>query len=174
MPFMEDAHAVIGHHVQLGLLDGDEVIFAERLTAPGAVINYSRVAGRLPLHVSSSGLVLLAHGSRELQERVLAGPLISYTTNTISSAGELRAVLAEVRRQGFASCPGHVHENALGIAVPVRGGDSAVIAALSAIVPVNADGRAVTGALAAAARGLSRTLAGPAKSPPVRRPPPPL
>ena len=36
MPFMEDAHAVIGHHVQLGLLDGDQVIFAERLSAPGA------------------------------------------------------------------------------------------------------------------------------------------
>jgi DNA-binding IclR family transcriptional regulator len=30
MPFMEDAHSVIGHHVPLGVLDGDEVIFVER------------------------------------------------------------------------------------------------------------------------------------------------
>src|SRR3984957_14448554 len=62
MPFMEDAHAVLGHHVQLGVLDGDQVLFVERLSAPGAVINYTRIAGRLPLHASSSGLVLLAFG----------------------------------------------------------------------------------------------------------------
>jgi DNA-binding IclR family transcriptional regulator len=29
-PFMEDAHAVLGHHVQLGVLDGDDVLFVER------------------------------------------------------------------------------------------------------------------------------------------------
>src|ERR1700712_5322803 len=40
MPFLEDLHAVVGHHVQLGLLDGAEALFVERLSAPGAVINY--------------------------------------------------------------------------------------------------------------------------------------
>jgi DNA-binding IclR family transcriptional regulator len=62
MPFMEGVHDVVGHHVQLGVRDGDDVLFLERLSAPSAVINYTRVAGRLPLHASSSGLVLLAHG----------------------------------------------------------------------------------------------------------------
>jgi DNA-binding IclR family transcriptional regulator len=127
------------------------------------VINYSRIAGRLPLHVSSSGLVLLAHGPRDLQERILARPLVSYTANTICSAPRLRAVLAEIRRQGFAFCPGHVHEDALGIAVPItvrtRESKPAVVAALSAIVPVTSDGKAVTAVLAAAARGIGRTLA---------------
>lgn len=79
-------------------------------------------------------------------------------------------MLAEVRRQGYASCPGHVHEDALGIAVPVavpgRGGKPAVVvAALSAIVPVTADGKAVTAVLAAAARGIGRTLNLPAPGP---------
>ena len=76
MPFLEDLHAVVGHHVQLGVLDGREVLFVERLSAPGAVVNYTRIAGRLPLHASSSGLVLLAHAPRDLQESVLAGPVI--------------------------------------------------------------------------------------------------
>jgi DNA-binding IclR family transcriptional regulator len=165
MPFMEDAHAVIGHHVQLGLLDGAEVIFAERLSAPVAVINYSRIAGRLPLHVSSSGLVLLAYGPLDLQERVLGGPLASYTPSTVSSSRRLRAVLAEIRRQGFAFCPGHVHPEALGIAVPVRDGAQAVVAALSAIVPVASDGKAVTAVLTAAARGIGRALAGAPRRP---------
>jgi DNA-binding IclR family transcriptional regulator len=158
MPFMEDAHAVLGHHVQLGVLDGDEVLYLERLSAPGAVINYTRIAGRLPLHMSSSGLVLLAFGPRELRERVLAGPLPGLTPNTITTSAELRAALAEVRRQGFAYLPGHLHEDALGVAVPVRDERSAVVAALAAVVPVGTERPLLTGALTTAARGITRTL----------------
>jgi DNA-binding IclR family transcriptional regulator len=163
MPFMEDAHAVLGHHVQLGVLDGTEVLFVERLSAPGAVINYTRIAGRLPLHVSSSGLVLLAFGGRELQLRVLDGPLPGYTRSTITSPAALRAALAEVRRQEFACLPGHVHEDALGVAVPVRDGRGAVIAALAAIVPAGTPRQAVTGVLGAASRGITRALSSPGR-----------
>jgi DNA-binding IclR family transcriptional regulator len=168
MPFMEDAHAVLGHHVQLGVLDGGEVLFVERLSAPGAVINYTRIAGRLPLHVSSSGHVLLAFGAPDLQERILAGPLVRYTAHTLTDPAALRAALAEVRRQEFACLPGHVHEDALGIAVPVRDGPvhdggGAVIAALAAIVPVDTPRQAVTGVLATAARGITRALANPVR-----------
>ena len=121
MPFLEDLHAVVGHHVQLGVLDGDEVLFLERLSAPGAVINYTRIAGRLPLHASSSGLVLLAHGPARAagtDPRRAAAPL--HAADDQRHRNELRRALAEVRRQGYAYCPGHVHPDALGIAVPVR------------------------------------------------------
>ncbi len=162
MPFLEDVHDTVGHHVQLGVLDGDEVLFVERLSAPGAVINYTRVAGRLPLNASSSGLVLLAHGTHELQQQVLSGQLPGYTRHTLTTARDLRAALAGIRRQGFAYCPGHVHEDALGIAVPVRDGRGTVVAALSAIVPNDAEGRSLVPVLRAAARGITRTLsAGP-------------
>jgi DNA-binding IclR family transcriptional regulator len=163
MPFMEDAHAVLGHHVQLGVLDGADVLFVERLSAPGAVINLTRIAGRLPLHVSSSGLVLLAFGGRELQEQVLAGPLGRYTARTLTSPAALRAALAEVRRQEVACLPGHVHEDALGIAVPVRDAAGAVIAALAAIVPVDTARQSVTGVLAIAARGITRARENPVR-----------
>lgn len=55
LPFLEDIHAVVGHHAQLGVLDGTEVLFLERLSAPEAVVNLTFVAGRLPTHASSSG-----------------------------------------------------------------------------------------------------------------------
>lgn len=164
MPSMEDAHAVLGHHVQLGVLDGTEVLFLERLSAPGAVINYTRIAGRLPLHASSSGHVLLAFGPSDLQERILAGPLARYTARTLTDPAALRVALAQVRRQGLACLPGHVHEDALGIAVPVRdGGDGAVIAALAAIVPVDTPRPMVTGVLATAARGITRARKNPVR-----------
>ncbi len=157
MPFLEDLHAVVGHHAQLGVLDGDEVLFVERLSAPGAVINYTRIAGRLPLHASSSGLVLLAHGPRELQEEVLAGPLRRYTGQTITAPDRLRTALAGVRRDGYAYCPGHIHPDALGVAVPVRDGHGQVVAAVAVIVPNDEHGRTVVPALRAAARGIGRS-----------------
>jgi DNA-binding IclR family transcriptional regulator len=146
--------------VQLGVLEGDQVLFVERLSAPGAVINYTRIAGRLPPPVSSSGLVLLAFGGRELQERIMAGPMRGYTAHTLTDSAALRAALAEVRRQEFACLPGHVHEDALGIAVPVRDERARVIAALAAIVPVDTARQAVIGVLTTAARGITRALAG--------------
>jgi DNA-binding IclR family transcriptional regulator len=161
MPFLEDLHAVIGHHVQLGVLEGGEVLFVERLSARDAVINVTRVAGRLSLHASSAGLVLLAHADRELQAAVLDGPLPAYTGETITTASRLRGVLAGIRRQGFVICPGYIHTDATGVAVPVRSGSdpaSPVIAGLAVIVPNDGRAAATVPALRAAARGISRVL----------------
>ena len=159
MPFLEDVHAVVGHHAQLGVLDGNDVLFVERLTARDAVINYSRIAGRLPLHATSSGLVLLAYGTPELRQRVLGRPLQRFTDRTLATADQVRAAMAEVRRQGFALLPGHVHEDATGIAVPVRDALGHVVAGLSVIVPNDGRAGAHVPVLLAAARGLSRVLA---------------
>lgn len=156
MPFMEDLQAVVGQHTQLAVREGVEVLFLERLSAPGAAVNYSRIAGRLPLHASSSGLVLLAHSPAELQEQVMAAPLRSYTDKTIRDPRLLRAALARVRRQGYALLAGHIYPETTGVAVPIRDQDQAVIAALSVIVPNDEAAYAQVPALQAAARGISR------------------
>lgn len=161
MPFLEDLHAVAGHHAQLGVLDREEVLFVERLSAPGAVINVTRIAGRLPLHASSSGLVLLAFGPVDLQERILAGPLRAFTDNTISDPRRLRTFLAEIRRTGYAFCPGFIDDRATGIGVPLRDPGDRVVAAMSVIVPNDENARMQIPALQAAARGVRRALGRP-------------
>jgi len=116
------------------------------------------VAGRLPLHASSSGLVLLAHAPVELQDRVLAQPLERFTEHTIASADRLRRTLAEVRIKGYVVCRGHIHPEAAGVAVPLRSGDGAVVAAVAVIVPNDDAAFRAVPALQAAARGIGRTL----------------
>jgi len=160
MPYLEDVHAVVGHHAQLGVLAGDDVLFVERLSARDAVINYSRVAGRIPLHISSSGHVLLAFGPPELRDRVFDGTLERYTDSTRTSRDELQATFAETRRRGYAVLPGHVHEEAAGVAVPIRNALQEVVAALSVIVPNDGRAQAHVPVLLAAARGVTRTLSG--------------
>ena len=120
LPFLEDLHAVVGHHAQLAILDGTDVLFVERLSAPDAVINYSRVAGRLPLHASSSGLVLLANAPGDLRERVLSGPLPAYTDKTITSRTALDAELATISSRGWAVDDGEFEDFVNCVAVPIR------------------------------------------------------
>ncbi|WP_018330343.1 IclR family transcriptional regulator [Actinomycetospora chiangmaiensis] len=158
MPVLEDLHRAVGHHAQLGVLDGDEVLFVERLSAEHAVINLTRIAARLPLHVSSSGLVLLAAASTTLQERVLARPLAGFTRNTITDARVLRARLAEVRDRGVALCPGYVHPDATGVAVPVRDHAGHVVAAVSVVVPNDGEAARTVPALTEAARRIRARL----------------
>lgn len=160
LPFMEDLHAVIGHHVQVGVLQNDEVLFIERLSAPSSVVNVTRIAGRLSLHASSSGLVLLAHAPRDLQEHVLASPMERFTDATIVTESGLRAELARIRRDGYAFCPGYIHPDATGIAAPIRDRANRVIAAISLVVPNDDLARSHVPALRAAARGVHRVIAG--------------
>jgi DNA-binding IclR family transcriptional regulator len=162
MPVMEDLHAIVGQHIQLGVMEGDEVLFVERLTAPGAVINYTRVAGRLPLHASSSGLLLLAYAPPAQQERIISRPLEVFTEQTIASPSQLRSALAEVRRQGYAFLAGHLHPDATGVAVPVRDPAGKVVAALAIIVPNDDVARSRVAVLQAASRAVSRAMEYPA------------
>ncbi|MDI2098481.1 IclR family transcriptional regulator [Ruicaihuangia caeni] len=135
MPFMAEVQAVVREHTQLAVLEEHEVLFIERLSARNAGANVTRIAGRLPLHASSSGLVLLAFAPPELQEAVLSGPLREVSQETITDPRRLRSKLAEVRRLGFASAPGFIEQVSSGIAVPVRDGSGTVIAALSVVLP---------------------------------------
>jgi DNA-binding IclR family transcriptional regulator len=159
LPFMEDVQAVVQYSTTLGILDSDEVLYIERLGASSSIVNITRIAGRLPLHGTSSGLVLLAHSSPEYQDRILSRPLKKYTETTVTDPLALRRQLAEIRQRGYAAMPGFIVPESSGIAVPVVGPDNKVIAALSVVVPRNEENvQTRVPVLMAAARGISRSL----------------
>jgi len=135
MPAMERVQAVVGEHTQLGVVDRDEVLFIERLSDPGAVSNKAAIAGRLPLHASSSGLVLLAFGRQQLRERILNGSLPAVGPATITDRAQLRRRLEAIRRDGYAILPASIESVATGIAVPVVDRTGTTVAALSVVIP---------------------------------------
>ncbi|MBE2997902.1 IclR family transcriptional regulator [Nocardiopsis sp. HNM0947] len=160
LPYMEDLQAVVREHTQIGVLEGTDVLYLERLSDRGAGRNVAEIAGRLPIHATSSGLVLLAHSSPEFQEEVLQQPLRRYTAHTVTDPGQLRRRLAAVRADGYVIAPQMITLGAVGLAAPVRDRDNRVVAALSVVVP--ADGRGSphmhAPALVAASRGVSRAM----------------
>ena len=157
LPAMERVQSLVRQHTQLGVLDGDQVLFLERLSHPDAGANITRIAGRLPLHASSSGLVLLAAAPPAVVERVLAAPLESLAPETISDAAALRRKLAEVRRLGHAVAPGSIEAVSTGVAVPIRDRGS-VVAALGVVLPRGDESDRVVAILRAAAAEVEEAL----------------
>ncbi|MCQ1949244.1 IclR family transcriptional regulator [Arthrobacter sp. zg-Y859] len=154
MPFMEDIQAVVRQHTQLSVLRQDEVLFIERLSSHGSVLNHAKVAGRLPVHVSSSGMVMMAHSPRHVQEEYLA-----QQNPDASEEKRLRSSWAKMRLEGSARLPGAVVPDTTGIAVPVFGAGGTAVAAIGVVVPTGSEHISSTiPALMTAARGISRGL----------------
>lgn len=165
-PWMEAVHSRVRQHTQLGVLSGRDVLFIERLSARGAVPNATVIGGRVPLAVSSSGLVLLAHSARGVVDDVIAAGWPLYTPATIRSAEELRARLRRIRADGFAVADGHIHPASRGIAVPVVDARGVVHAAIGVVVANDGSSpQATIELLAIAAAGISRSMSAP-KGPP--------
>jgi DNA-binding IclR family transcriptional regulator len=159
MPFLEDVYAATRQNVQLAVLDGTEVVYLERLAPRNAVSVLTRVGGRLPVHATAVGRVLLAHGPRELQEEVLSRPLQRFTTETETDPDELRRVLADVRHTGVAITVRQIELVSLSVAAPVRGPGGEVAAAVSVVAPVEAGAQPYVPVVVAAARAISRAVA---------------
>ena len=159
LPYLRDLEEVTRQHVLLAVRDGGDALLVERLSSHNAMPVLYRVGGRLPLHSTGVGLVLLAFAAPEVQEEVLAQPLMHEPEKVAVSATALRRSLAEIRRDGMATFRRREPMPLVSVAAPIFGPDDRVAAALSVVVPhENADPRLLGPAVRTAARSISRGL----------------
>lgn len=158
-PYMEDLYGALHQHVQLAILEGTEAVIIERLSAPRALDLVSQVGGRLPLHCSGGGKVLLSHGGQALARQVLGGELRRYTARTVTEPEALRRELAECRRTGSAMVRGELTEGADSIATRIMNTEGRVVAALSVVVRTGSvQPQAVLPSVITSGLAISRTL----------------
>ncbi|AXB42728.1 IclR family transcriptional regulator [Amycolatopsis albispora] len=131
LPYLEDLHEITRQHVLLAVLDQGAALLVERLSTLGAVQVAYRVGGRLPLHDTGVGLVLLAFADAAVRAQALS-ELDS------PAAATLRRRLADVRRTGVAVFARRRPAAVSSVAVAVRDGAGRVVAAVSVVVPVDA------------------------------------
>lgn len=160
LPFMQDLYEATHETVHLGVRDGLDVVYAEKIRGHGGVDVPSRVGGRLPLSSTAVGKALLAFAEPEVVEAVLSRPLRRLTKRSPSDPRRLAEELAEVRQTGLAYDREEAARGVSCIAAPVlvRG---AAVAALSLTLP--ADRLHLAGlepAVRAVSLALGRTLAG--------------
>ncbi|GCB43861.1 IclR family transcriptional regulator [Streptomyces sp. NL15-2K] len=159
LPFMDDLHAALRQHVQLAVLEGTEAVLVERLSAGNAVDAMSQPGGRLPLHCSGVGKVLLAHAGPELIEQVIAQGLPAYTERTVTDPERLLEQLDECRETGVAVVRQETTLGADSVATRVLNDEGKVVAALSVVVAAGSvDLRTIRPAIIASGLAVSRRL----------------
>jgi DNA-binding IclR family transcriptional regulator len=167
-PFLNDIHAATLATVHLAIRDGTQVLYVERLSGRASVPVVSTVGSRLPWHATGVGKVLLAHAPQDVQEAALS-ELPRLTGYTVVQPARLRAQLARVRREGYATTVEEMTLGACSIAVPVRGpspgrsrdglDEAPVVASVGVVVPsLKRDRTRLLAALQVAAQGISRSL----------------
>lgn len=135
-PVLDDLFDAVGATVHLGVLEGFDVLYVEKLAARGGTRIPSRVGARMPATCTSLGKAMLAHRPDDHVREVLSVPLRRVTSYSITDRRLLGDQLKQVRIDGVAF---DTEESRLGlhcVASPImlRG---QVVAAVSAAGPTN-------------------------------------
>ena len=133
LPFMQELCAATRDNVHLAVREGVEAVYVEKLTAHTSVPIVSRSGGRLPLHATSVGKVLLAYAPAAVVHEYCERGLSRHTPYTITEPGRLGKELQGVRTRGFAQASEEMSLGNCSAAVPVRDGQGAVVAALGVV-----------------------------------------
>lgn len=157
-PFLQDLYAATLATVHLAVRDGDQALYLDRLAGKRSVPVVSKVGGLLPMYATGVGKVLLAHAPEDVQAQVLAS-LRRITPYTVIQPGRLQAQLRQVLADDYATTVEEMSLGACSVAVPIRRGNTEVVAALGVVVASLARDRArLVAALQVGAHGIGRSL----------------
>lgn len=131
-PHLEHLVAETHESSSMSVLDGRDIVYVARVPTSRIMTVAINVGTRFPAYATSMGRVLLAGLPEDKLEAYLAGVhLDQLTERTVTSAEDLRAVLDEVRREGYALVDQELEAGLRSLAVPVRDKRGRVIAAVN-------------------------------------------
>jgi IclR family pca regulon transcriptional regulator len=145
-PLVEQLAQRVNHSCSIAVLDGQSIVYVLRVPVRRVMTVALGVGARLPAYAASMGRVLLA-GLPDASLAVwLAGCRPErLTPHTVTDTRRLRAIVREVRAQGYAYVEQELELGLCSLAVPVHDREGRVIAALNASLPYHA--KAATHAL---------------------------
>ena len=160
LPYLQDLYTAARTTVQLGVLDGAQVLVVEKITGHRQMPMLSPVGGMIPAHCSGIGRAILAWSDDETVEAVIAAGLERRAPRTITNPEALRGELAVIADRGWAYDHEEGNPGVSCVAAPIFDFTGNVTAALSVTGPSDAVrpdriGPAVRMAAAAASRAYS-------------------
>ena len=179
-PLRRQRHAIlsrlvdeIGETCNFTMLDGNEVLYVDRVETPAIVRLHMKIGSRVPLHCTASGKLFLAHlPPANVRQLLRAAPLKRYTDRTITGVETLERELAKIRASGIGIDSGEFLEGSVCLAVPVVDPRERVCAAIAVHGPAPRmtlrKGYAFLPAMRHAAAAIAATLAPPAAPGPAR------
>ncbi len=118
-PFLQDLFSLTGETAHLAVREGDEALYVDRIYGSKRVPRASRIGGRLPLHATAVGKVMLAYEAPWFREAYLRGTLQQLTEFTHVDAAVLGVELDQIAARGYAVTGEEARVGACSIAVPV-------------------------------------------------------
>jgi DNA-binding IclR family transcriptional regulator len=132
LPYMRQINEKYGEMVQLGMEAGGQVLYVEKLDSKHMLRIVSEIGGRLPMHCTGLGKVLLAYKSYAEVKRILTSHgMKRMTRRTILTLPEMEKELANVRLKGYATDDREIMDALRCVAVPIKDQDGTVRYAVS-------------------------------------------
>ena len=135
LPFLQDLFNATRATVQLGVLDGPQVLIVEKITGHRPMPMLSQVGGTIPTHCSGLGRAILAYSDAATVDAVIAAGLVPRTSRTIRDGDALRRELAAIPDRGWALDREEGNVGVSCVAAPIFGPLGDVVAALSVTGP---------------------------------------
>lgn len=162
LPMMQELRDSFNETVNLGILDGKEVVYVEMVESGHALSMRARVGSRDPAYSTSIGKAILSFLPEQEWRSHLPSRLVPRTALTHTSLRTLETDLLSVRTRGYALDKGENEKDAHCIGAPIFDQSGAVAAAISVSAPASRLPEAlqheVSSAVIAAAQVLSERL----------------
>ncbi|MBU6257738.1 MAG: IclR family transcriptional regulator [Burkholderiales bacterium] len=133
---LEEAVAAIGESCNLTLLEGDKVLYLDRVETNHPLRLHLEAGTRVPLHCTASGKLFLSAMAKDEVQRLLGRePYERFTPKTLTSLKAVQADLARVRKTGIGTHDSERFADSVAIAVPVLGRGGEIVAAVAMHAP---------------------------------------
>jgi IclR family transcriptional regulator, pca regulon regulatory protein len=131
-PHLEELVARLHESSSVSVLDGHQIVYVARVPTKRIMTVAISVGTRFPAYATSMGRVLLAAlTDAELDAYLAEATFERFTARTVTSPGQLRVIVQEAARQGYAIVDQELEEGLRAVAVPVRGAPGVGTAAIN-------------------------------------------
>lgn len=127
--------AAIDETVNVGVLDGLQVMYLSKIDSSRAVRLVSRMGGTLPASCTAVGKALLAFAPESTWAQLRARPLARLTDRSIADLATLEEDMARTREIGTSYESGESTPEVTCVGAPVRDHTGTVVASMSISVP---------------------------------------
>jgi len=132
IPFLQRLTSQLQESSNYAVLDGDDVVYINRVNAQRVLSTGFDPGTRLPAHTSTAGRVLLAAlPDTALQAYLHRVTLVAYTHQTVTDKDILLRELLAIREQGFAVTENQYETGLRGISVPIKTRHGKLVGAIS-------------------------------------------
>lgn len=137
LPLMRGLHARIGESVNLGVRQGDEIVYVERTSSGRSSVRVVHLVGaQAPLHVTAVGKLYLAQDpASEVKNYARRTGLPGFTATSLTTLPALEQELTRVREEGVAYDNEEIEMGLRCVAAPIRDDSGELVAGLSVSAP---------------------------------------